>query len=84
MEKRISMHLHKPHKPEARRVPGAGHLPLLTTGPPQAGGAGGRCVSPLRRVVSMVLCGSARLLSQPACSTSPPVLLMGFTAGCVG
>ena len=32
----------------------------------------------------MVLCGSARLLSQPACSTSPPVLLLGFSAGCVG
>ena len=26
---------------EARRVPGAGHLPLLMTGPPQAGGRGG-------------------------------------------
>ena len=53
-------------------------------GPPQAGGAGDCCVSPLRRVVSMVLCGSARLLSQPACSISPPVLLLGFAAGCVG
>ena len=69
---------------EARYAPGAGHLPLLMTGPPQAGGAGGRCVSPLRRVVSMVLCGPARLLSQPACSASPPVLLLGFAAGCVG
>ena len=37
-------------------------------------GAGGRCVSPLRRVVSMVLCGSARLVSQSACSASLPVL----------
>ena len=39
-------------------------------GPPQArggGGGGGGCVSPLRRMVSMVQCGSARLLSQPAC-----------------
>ena len=53
-------------------------------GPPQAGGAGDRFVSPMRRVVSMVLCGSARLLSQPACSTSPPVLLLGFVAGCIG
>ena len=34
--------------------------------------------------VSMVLCGSARLLSQPACSTSPPVFLLGFAAGCIG
>ena len=32
----------------------------------------------------MVLCGPARFLSQPACSASPPVLLLGFTAGCVG
>ena len=56
-------------------------------GPPRRGGAGGRCVSPLsplRRGVSMVLCGSARLLSQPTCSTSPPVLLLAFAAGCVG
>ena len=37
-----------------------------------------------RRGVSMVLCGSARLLSQPTCSTSPPVLLLAFAAGCVG
>ena len=47
-------------------------------------GTGGRCVSPLRRVVSMVLCGSARLLSLPACSTSPPVFMLGFAAGCIG
>ena len=53
-------------------------------GSPQAGGAGDCCVSPLRRMVSMVLCGSARLLSQPASSTSPPVLLPAFAAGCVG
>ena len=32
----------------------------------------------------MVLCGPARLLSQPACSASPPVFLLDFAAGCVG
>ena len=45
---------------------------------------GESCVSPLRRGVSMVLRGSARLLSQPACSTSPPVFLLGFVVGCIG
>ena len=63
---------------------GAHGIAPCMVGPSQAGGAGGRCVSPLRRVVSMVLCGSARLLSQPACSISQPVLLLGFAAGCVG
>ena len=45
---------------EACRVPGAGHLPLLMTGPPQAGGV--YCVVRLSPPPQ-----PARLLNQPAC-----------------
>ena len=67
-----------------------GNTPSATPddGPTQAGGGGGgpRCVpAEAGGVVRLSPPPQpARLLNQPACSISPPVLLLGFAAGCVG